>query len=92
MDALVIAQEHADITLDSIEGVLSVDTALHVTYLNVAAERMTRLTWNCGGRPHGSISAGRWDDAREAANPLEVAVERGGEVPSRRGADSSGRA
>jgi diguanylate cyclase (GGDEF)-like protein/PAS domain S-box-containing protein len=84
MDALVIAQEHADITLDSIgEGVLSIDTALHVTYLNVAAERMTGLTREiAAGRPFAEVFQLVDGTTRaKLPNPLEVAVERGGEVP-----------
>jgi len=80
-DALVTSRERVDMMLNSIEeGVLGIDAARRVTYLNAAAEQMTGLAL---GKAAGRRLAELFqlvDGATRAPNPLEVAVEHSGAV------------
>jgi diguanylate cyclase (GGDEF)-like protein/PAS domain S-box-containing protein len=78
-NALSISQERANITLNSIgEGVLSIDTTGHITYLNVAAERITGWTRGKGlGRPIAEVfQVVDGTTRKQVPNLLELAVER----------------
>jgi len=77
-DTLFVEKERAQVTLDSIgDGVLSTDISGNVTYLNLAAEKMTGwLRKDAAGRPLADIFRILDGATREPLrNPMELAVE-----------------
>jgi diguanylate cyclase (GGDEF)-like protein/PAS domain S-box-containing protein len=77
-EALFVEKERAQVTLDSIgDAVLSTDTAGHVTYLNLVAERMTGWSREeASGQPLSEVFQIIDGVTREIArNPLALAVQ-----------------
>jgi PAS domain S-box-containing protein len=77
-DALFVEKELAQVTLNSIgDGVLSTGVSGNVTYLNLAAEKMTGWSReDASGRPLAEIFRILDGAAREPIrNPMELAVE-----------------
>ena len=76
-DALILERGHAQVTLDSIgDGVISIDVAGNITYLNPVAESMTGwLRSEAHGRPLPEVLRLIDGDTREpAVNPLAMAI------------------
>lgn len=74
---LFVEKERARVTLASIgDGVLSTDTACNITYLNIAAERMTG--WSCDealGRPIADVFLLIDSETLQPArNPVEMVI------------------
>lgn len=87
-DALFIAKERADVTLNCItDAVVCTDAAGNVTNLNLGADRMTGWSWKeAAGRPMSEVIRLLDVTSREAiANPmvLDVAQNRIAPLPAR---------
>jgi PAS domain S-box-containing protein len=84
-DALFVAEERAQVTLDSIgDAVACTDSSGNLTFLNLVAERMTGWSWKeAEGRPMADVIRILDATSRESiGDPMDIAVGRDLTKPS----------